>query len=418
MSYRDYDPIRELSRVRPENQFHGVNPAMEDSITYAHDPLDIEAKFRGERGEDFHVYGRFSHPSLRFLSRQFVAIEDASTAIAFATGQAAMAAIFASVCQPGDHVVVSNRLYGGTVSFIDTQLITRNIRVTRVDITDHHEVKKALEEEGTKLLFVESVSNPSLVACDIGKLAKLAHKTGVLMAVDNTFMPLAVLPLRLGADIVMHSLTKFASGQSDLLGGILCFGCTLSEMGVGKKPSENKKLIDRFRSHLSLHGAVLYHGTAHEVSKRMPHLRIRFKEASNAALCVADALVRAGIPVHYPGLAQYPHRKAMDANLITRDLGFGAMIAADLRTPERAMEFARRLEKAGGGYSAVSLGSSHTYVCAPLASVHCRQADEQKAGKANHRAPPELTEGLVRIACGYDLPPRILADLLLDAIPK
>ncbi len=408
MTYQNYDPILELAAVRSQNIHHGVNPALEDSITFAHDPVDIAAGFRGQRGDDFHIYGRFSHPSLHFLSRQFMAIEDAGSALLFASGQAATAAVFHTLCRDGDHVVVSSRLYGGTVSFLDTLLEYRNIRVTRVDITNLAEVKRALKKKRTTLLFAESVSNPSIVACDLAQLATLAHEAGAYMAVDNTFMPLAVLPLRLGADIVMHSLTKFGSGQSDLLGGILCFGHAFAD---------DKARMGQFRSYLSLHGAVMFHGSAHEISKRLPHLRIRIREASEAARKVAEGLFEKGIQVYYPSLPAYVQRDAISAILRTTELGYGSVIAADLRTPELAMEFARRFEAQHGGYSAVSLGSAHTYLCAPLASVHCAQNDKVAKGLINYRAPPELTPGLVRIACGYELPPEMLWDKVEAALP-
>lgn len=408
MTYRNYDPILELAAIRSPNLHHGVNPALEDSITFAHDPVDIAAGFRGQRGEDFHIYGRFSHPSLHFLARQFMAIEDAGSALLFASGQAATAAVFHTLCQDGDHVVVSSRLYGGTVSFLDTLLEYRNIRVTRVDITNLADVKRALKKKRTTLLFAESVSNPSIVACDIAALATLAHEAGALMAVDNTFMPLAVLPIRLGADIVMHSLTKFGSGQSDLLAGILCFGHAFAD---------DKEKMGRFRSYLSLHGAVMFHGSAHKISKRLPHLRIRFREASHAAQSVAEGLSKKGMQVYHPSLALYAQSDAISAILRTTELGYGSVIAADLGTPEEAMEFARRFEAQHGGYSAVSLGSAHTYLCAPLASVHCAQNDKVAKGLINYRAPPELTPGLVRIACGYELPPEMLWEKIEAALP-
>jgi methionine-gamma-lyase len=409
MNYCDYDPVLMLAEVRPENRFDGINPSLEDSITFAHDPEDIAAGFRGQRNENFHIYGRFSHPSLYFLGRQFSAIEDADFALCLASGQACAALILHSLLDRGDHVVVSNRLYGGTVSLLDDAPRSLGIRVTRVDITNLDAVKKALKIKRTKLLFVESVSNPSLVACDIGKLGDLAHTKGAYLAVDNTFMPLAVLPLRLGADLSMHSLTKFGNGQSDGLGGIVC---------VGMRIASDTQLLKRMQAYLNLNGPVMNHTLAHEISKRISHLRIRFREGSHSAQAVAEGLARRGIRVHYPSLEGYAHTDAMNAILRTRELGYGAVLAADFVTGEAAMQFARNLDAAHGGYSAVSLGSAHTYVCAPLASVHCAQHDKEVAGTSNHRAPPELTPGLVRIACGYELPPELQWKKVEAAIPR
>lgn len=408
MAYRDYDPVLALAGVRPKTESQGVNPALEDSITFAHDPEDIAAVFRGQRGENVHIYGRFSHPSLVFLGRQFKAIEDASFALCLASGQACASLMFHSLLDRGEHIVVSNRLYGGTVSLLDDLPRSLGIRVTRVDVTNLDAVERALNKKHTKLLFVESVSNPSLVACDIPKLGELAHKRGAYLAVDNTFMPLAVLPLRCGADLVMHSLTKFAGGQSDGIGGIICAGRSIANEGG---------VVKRMKSHLSLHGPVMYHGLAHEISKRIPHLRIRFREGSHSAQAVAEGLAQRGIRVHYPSLDGYTHTDAFTAILRTRELGCGAVLAADFGSGEAAMRFARNLDAAHGGYSAVSLGSAHTYVCAPLASVHCAQHDKEVQGLVNHRAPPELTQGLVRIACGYELPPELQWQKVKAAIP-
>ena len=145
MGDHNYDPVLEMASIRPENTYHGVNPTLEDSITFAHDPVDLAAGFRGQMGNDFHIYGRFSHPSHAFLARQFMAIDDAGFALPLASGQAAAAVIVHGVCSRGDHIVASNRLYGGTVSLLDTLPEFRNIHVTRVDITDLRAVQKILQ---------------------------------------------------------------------------------------------------------------------------------------------------------------------------------------------------------------------------------------------------------------------------------
>lgn len=152
----------------------------------------------------------------------------------------------------------------------------------------------------------------------------------------------------------------------------------------------------------------MFHGSAHEISKRLPHLRIRVREASQAAQEVAEGLSQNGIRVCYPSLASYAQKGAIRAILRTTMLGYGAVIATDLKSPELAMEFVLRFKAQHGGYSAVSLGSAHAHICASLASVHCAQNDKVAKGLINYRAPPELTPGLVRIACGYKLPPEML----------
>lgn len=410
MSYRDYDPLRKLSEVHPHNASGGVNPTLEDSVTFAHDPSAIEGGFRGEGGEDFDVYGRLSHPSLRYLGRQFNAIEDAGLSICVSSGQACSALVLSSLLRRGDHVVASNRLYGGTASLLDELPTLFGVWVTRVDVTNFEEVERALKQKHTKLLLVETVSNPSLVASNIPALAELAHRRGAYLCVDNTFMPLVVQPLRLGADLTYHSLTKFGSGQSDVMGGVVCVGRALV--------AEDGEVQKRMKSYLGLFGPVMYHGVAHEISKRLPHLWIRFREASGCAKSVAEMFRNYGFVVHYPSLSGYPHVEAIRNIMRTDELGYGAVLAVDFKSSDVAMQFARNLEAAQGGLSAVSLGSAHTYVCVPFASVHFAMHDKDVSGITNYQVPPELTEGLTRIACGYNIPPEEFCRKIAAAIPS
>lgn len=389
MGYRDYDPLRALSEVTHRDLFGGVNPPLVDSITFNQDPVFLEQCFAGKLGpeDDYYVYARFAHPNTEYLGCQISAIEDAAWTGVYASGQAAMSTVVNALSSPGDTIFASNRLYGGTMGLLGSLPDLRNIGVTFVDATDPEAVRRAFEECQKKrpsVFVIEPVSNPSVVAVDVGKLAAIAHEFGALVVADNTFTPLSVLPLRLGADIVVHSLTKYVSGASDGIAGSVSLSRGL--------PAEIKM---RIRKHAGLHGPVLHHSYAQSLSKRMASLAVRVKEAGKNARFIARALVRNGVTAHYPLLPGYAYAENFLRIAHDQKFGGGGVVAADLGNVERAVEFVRQMKKCGAGYSAVSLGSSHTYACAPLTSV---------SSNAGRGSPPELTTSLVRIAVGYDTP--------------
>lgn len=390
MAYRDYDPIRALHDVTHNDLFGGVNPPIIDCITFKQDPVLLEQCFKGMFGpeDDHYVYARFGHPNTEFLGCQISAIEDAEWTCVVGSGQAAMSTVVNAFTEPGDIIVASNRLYGGTINLLNSLKKWRGVNVRFVDITDLAAVEKAIRGVRVKMLIVEPVSNPSVVTADIPALAALAYRANVISVADNTFMPLAVLPLRLGMHIVIHSLTKYVSGSSDGLAGSISLARGL--------PAEIKVKI---RRHVALHGPALHYLFAATLSKRMAGLAGRLRESSSVAREIAKKFVKKGLRTYAPMLPkQYAQNVVLKKILFSEDFGRGSVIAVDFETVTRAIEFVRQQAKQSAGSSAVSLGSSHTYVCAPFTSVSSGSSD----------GPKELTSSLVRIAIGYDAPASLL----------
>lgn len=389
MTYRDYDPIRALHEVRHDDLFGGVNPPIIDCVTFKQDPVLLEQCFKGLFGpeDDHYAYARFAHPNTEFLGCQISAIEDAAWTCVVGSGQAAMSTVVNALAGPGHTIVASSRLYGGTLNLLNALKESQRNGVVFVDATNLEEIEKALTRLPS-LFILEPVSNPSVVAVDIPAIVALAKRFGVLVVADNTFMPLSVLPLRLGADVVVHSLTKYMSGSSDGLGGSISLARGL--------PAEIKVKIKR---HVALNGPILHHSFAATLSKRMSGLASRLRESSSIARSVAEGFFRKGLQTYAPMLPRhYPHNTVLKKILFSERFGRGSVIAVDFETVARAIEFVRLQEKHSAGYSAVSLGSSHTYVCAPFTSV----------SSGSSQGPKELTSSLVRIAIGYDVPAELL----------
>jgi methionine-gamma-lyase len=235
----------------------------------------------------------------------------------------------------------------------------------------------------TRILYCESMSNPTLRVADIPKLAEIAHRRGAMLVVDNTFTPLIVAPITYGADVVVHSLTKFMNGASDHIAGAVC-GSTEFIM----------KLMDLHTGSLMLLGPTMDPQVAFDISLRLPHLGLRMAEHSRRAHVIASRLSELGLPVNYPGLATHP-----DHGLLTRignpDFGHGGLLTLDLGTRERAFEFMGLLQNEQRfGLMAVSLGYSETLMSCSASSTSSEMPEEEleKAG---------ILPGLVRMSIGY-----------------
>lgn len=223
--HHNVDPAAALADVRHEFGEHGgVNMSIETSATYTvMEPDHLRQMFAGERGPqtDSYVYSRHFNPTVLNLSRKLAALEGTEAAYGTASGMSAIACVLLQLLNCGGHLVASSTLYGGTHSLIEHFLArTCNITATFVDIADLEAVENAIVEGKTKVLYFESIANPSLKVSNIPELATIGHKKGVTVVVDNTFAPMVISPARLGADVVIHSLTKFISGGGDIIAGI------------------------------------------------------------------------------------------------------------------------------------------------------------------------------------------------------
>ena len=218
---KDFNPADNIQDLQYFGEFGGVNPSISDSSTYTF--LSAKTMFDTFEGnaEGCYLYSRHSSPSNLYLGEALAAMEGTETANVAATGMGAIVPTIMQLCCAGDHVVSSRTIYGGTYAYLKNFAPRLNINTSFVDITDIEKVEAAITEN-TKVIFCETVSNPLLEVADIAELSKLAKKHGIKLLVDNTFSPLSVSPAKFGADVVLHSLTKFINGSSDTMGGVMC----------------------------------------------------------------------------------------------------------------------------------------------------------------------------------------------------
>jgi methionine-gamma-lyase len=381
------DPVVRLARARHEFGEHGgVNLSIETSSTFT----VLEAGrlpdiFEGRAGPagGCYLYGRHFNPTVMVLSRQLAALEATEHAYCTASGLAAISGVLLQCCDSGDHIVAGDTLYGGSWALMHDFLPRKAaISTTFVDLTDLDAVERAFTPR-TKVLYCESVSNPTLRVADLPALARIAHAHGARLVVDNTFAPCVITPALHGADVVVHSLTKFINGASDIVAGCVCadgaFIDSMYDLHVGS---------------LMLLGPAMDPRAAYEVATRLPNLALRMREHGRRALASAERLASLGARVVHPGLASHPDH-ALLARLANPGYGAGGLLTVDLGTAERAARFMEHLQNAEDfGYMAVSLGFSETLMSASAASTSSEMDDESLA-KAG------ISRGLVRMSVGY-----------------
>ena len=382
-----FDPIASMARARHEFGEHGgVNMSIEDSTTFtvmhAGTLPDI---FHGLRGpeEGCYLYGRHFNPTVYALGRQLAAMEGTEAAYATASGMSAIAATALQLIHEGDHAVVSRTVYGGTFALFRNYLPEKTgLRVTFVDLTDLAAVEAAFRPE-TRFLYVETLGNPTLVVADLPRLAEIAHRHGARLLVDNTFCPLVVSPAQHGADIVLHSLTKFVSGASDVIAGAVCADREFIA-----------KLMDVSQGGLMLLGPTMDPFVAAKIALRLPHLGIRMVEHGRRAQIFAQRLVERGMKVIYPGLPSHPQYRLFDG-LVNPGLGKGGIFDLDLETPERADALLELLQNRDHfGMIAVSLGYFETLMSVSASSTSSEMPEDEQE-KAH------ISPGLVRVSVGY-----------------
>jgi methionine-gamma-lyase len=383
-----FDPIESFANLRHEFGEHGgVNMSVEASTTFTViEPKTMPEIFQGNLGPDVggcYLYGRHFNPTVYVLGRQIAALEGAQAGYCTASGLSAIASTIMQICDSGDHIVAERSIYGGSFAFLKNYLPAKaGIDTTFVDVSDLEAIENAMTAK-TKVVFCETLSNPTLRVANIPKLAEIAHRNGALLVVDNTFTPLIVNPIRHGADVVVHSLTKFMNGASDHIAGAVC-GTTEFIM----------KLMDLHSGSLMLLGPTMDPHVAFDISLRLPHLGLRMAEHSLRGKLISERLSDLGLPVVYPGLASHP-----DSNLLLKlfnpDFGYGGILTLDLGTRNRAFEFMGMLQNEHKfGLMAVSLGFSETLMSCSAASTSSElpNDDLEMAG---------IKPGLVRMSIGY-----------------
>jgi methionine-gamma-lyase len=350
------------------------------------DPHTMPEMFQGRKGPESagcYLYGRHFNPTVYNLGRQLAALEGTEAAYCTASGLSAISATLMAICQSGDHIVSSDAVYGGTYALMHNFLPHKaGVTTSFVDITDLDAVRAAITDD-TRVLYTESVSNPTLRVADIPRLADIVREAGLPLVVDNTFSPLILSPAALGADIVVHSITKFISGMSDVIAGAVCGSHDFIE-----------QLMDLHSGSLMLLGPTMDPKVASEISLRIPHLPLRMAAHGERALALAERLESTGVDVCYPGLSHHPDHALFD-DLRCPEYGYGGVLTIDLGDEETANQLMSSLQnKYRFGFMAVSLGYFDTLMSCSGSSTSSEMTDEDKLTAG-------ISPGLVRMSIGY-----------------
>ena len=338
-----------------------------------------------------HSYTRYSNPTNEALERALAELEGADACVVTASGMAAVHAVCLSTLRAGEELLIPRAVYGGMVGLASRVLERSGISTRAVDTTDLDAVAAAIGP-ATRLVWIETISNPTTAVADIGAIAELAHRHGAILAVDGTFAtPYLSNPLALGADLVVHSLTKYIGGHSDIVAGAVLGG-------TQAVAAARHILIDTGGTAAPLHAFLALRG--------LKTLALRMERHSATALSVAGALERAeGVElVRYPGLASHPQHALARRTL--RDGKAGGMLAVELSGGRAAGE--RFLDRLDVAVHATSLGSAETLCSHPASSSHRQLGDDQLALAG-------LSPGTVRVSIGLEDPADLVEDLVRAA---
>ena len=377
-----FNPAKAIHDLKQFGEFGDVNPSITDSSTYTFlQGKTMEETFLGHM-EGCFLYSRHWNPSNKYLAEALAAMENTESAWITASGMAAITCSLLQICNSGDHIITSVTTYGGTYAFLKNWLKKFNVQVTFVDITNLDAVRKEVRPE-TKVIYTESVTNPLLQVSNIPELAKIAHDAGALLMVDNTFTPMIFTPAMLGADLVVYSMTKFINGKNDCVAGAICgntdFINQLSNVNDGTAMLLGP-VLDPFRSS--------------SILKNLNTLHIRMKQHSKNAQYLAENLTALGVKLTYPGLKSHPQHD-LHKSMMNEEFGFGGMMAIDFGNMENAYVVMQKLQEAGVGYLAVSLGYFRTL-------FSCSGHSTSSEIPLNVQKEMGLTEGLVRFSVGLD----------------
>ena len=337
-----------------------------------------QAVFAGD--EDGNVYSRYTNPSVRMLEERMVILEGGALenieACATSSGMAAILGACMGLLKSGDHVICSRSVFGTTFTIFSKYLDKFGVKTTFVDLVDYQQWRDAIRPE-TKLLFLETPSNPLSEVADLKQLAEIAHGHGALLMVDNCFCtPALQKPLLLGADLVVHSATKYIDGQGRCLGGMV----------IGRK-----KLVDEVHLWQRAAGATMSPFNAWVFYKGLETLSVRMdvhcRNASELAIWLSQH--KAVEKVHYSGLSNHPGHELAK----TQQTGFGGVLAFEvIGGRESAWKVIDGVEIMS---RTANLGDTRTTITHPATTTHCRLSDEDKMKSG-------ITESLIRVAAGLE----------------
>ena len=379
---KKHKPADSIQDIQYFGEYGGVNPSIADSSTFTYMAgKTMEMVFGGER-EGCYLYSRHMNPSTGYLAEAIAQMENTEAAHVSASGMGSISSTILQICKSGDHIISSRTIYGGTYAFMKNFLPKLQIETSFVDTTNLEAVQAAITKN-TKIIYCETVSNPLLEVSDIKKLAEIAKQNNLKLVVDNTFTPLVFSPKELGADIVIHSLTKFINGASDTLGGIICS----DKEFIGQ-------LIDVNDGAAMLLGPTMDAIRANGILKNLRTLPVRIKQHSYNANYLAHKFQELGLKIHYPGLKNHPQHELMKESM-NKEFGFGGMLVLDVITMENAYNVMEEMQNENIGYLAVSLGFYKTLFSAPGASTSSEIPEDEQDEMG-------ISQGMIRMSIGLD----------------
>jgi methionine-gamma-lyase len=368
-----------------KNKLGSVNVPIYQSSTFEFETADEGARcFNGE--SEGYIYTRLANPTIHVLERTVAELEKGFGAIATSSGMGAVSTVYMALLSKGDHIVSSDAVYGPSRGLMEDHFSRFGVESTYVDTSDIDKIKKAIKKN-TKILYIETPSNPTISITDLKACSELAKEHGLLLVVDNTFSsPYLQRPIEFGADVVFHSVTKFINGHADVVGGII----------IAKTEALYKKL----RSMMIAMGCNMDPHQAYLVIRGLKTLSIRVERAQQNAEKIALYLEKHPKIewIKYPGLKSHPQyelaKKQMD--------GFGAMISFGLKGGLNAGKVL--MDNVQVAILAVSLGGVETLIEHPASMTHSKVSaeDKKKAG---------ISDGLVRYAVGIEDVEDLIADL-------
>ncbi len=363
-----------VGKLSTEENSHSTPLFLTSSFTF--DSAEhAAAVFAGD--EEGNIYSRFTNPTVRAFEQRLAALEGGERCVAFASGMAAVTALPLTFLQAGDHLVCARQVFGSIPSTFNNYIQKFNVDITYIDGTDISAWQQAITPK-TRLFFLESPSNPLGAVINIAAVAQIAKANNILLAVDNCFAsPALQQPLALGADLVVHSATKYIDGQGRCIGGAI----------VGRN-----ELLDQLFRYVRTAGACMSPFNAWVFLSGLETLHVRMREHCANALRVAQWLNEQQFvkKVHYAGLPTHPEHQLAAAQ--TNNL-FGAVLSFELNaTAEQTRKFINATQMIS---KTANLGDAKTTITQPFSTTHARLSPEDKAASG-------ITEGLIRLSVGLE----------------
>ena len=355
-----------------------------NSVSFGYTDLDewVDVALGKREG---HIYSRNTNPTVAVFEEKVRQLEGAAAATSFASGMAAISNTLFTLLSPGDRIVSVKDTYGGTNQIFTEFLPRFNVDVVLCDTTDHEAIETAVSG-GCRVLYLETPTNPTLKIINLSRLIKAGHQVGATVVVDNTFAtPINTNPLAFGADLVLHSATKFLGGHADALGGIVC---------------GSHDLVDQIYHFREINGAVLDPNAAYLLLRGLKTLHLRIREQNNNALKIARFLDEHPLveKVLYPGLESHENHDIAAEQM----RGFGGMLSF---APKGGFEAVRRvIPHLTYAHAAANLGAVETIVGPPATTSHVEVSQEQRAAMG-------IPEGLIRYSTGIEDVQDLIADV-------